>query len=105
GAAIAAAAHPAAFLADLPEPQRTEAAQAATRLLRALQAGRDFKTFGQCSTCRQFQRETRGLRCGLTGERLTRADARLTCRGHGPAASRPRSERGAAPSTSARCAT
>lgn len=60
------------------------ATRAARELLRVLQAGRGYQTFGQCSSCVHLQEEGKLLRCGLTGERLRRAETSKICREHSP---------------------
>lgn len=82
GSRVAAAAHPASFLQELPAAGRREALSAAIALLRALQAGRGFRSFGQCQTCHHFGGETGAFRCGLTGEGLTQLDSTKICREH-----------------------
>ncbi len=82
GAHIAEVAHPAAFLRDLPAEQQQETLTAALRVLRSLQAGRGFRSFGQCRTCRHFSSSGDGHRCGLTGEALSDADSTKICREH-----------------------
>lgn len=82
GRVIVKSAFPAGFLADMAEDNQTDAGHAAVSLLRALQAGRNFRTFGQCRSCVHFQREGSRHVCGLTGERLTRADSLRICREH-----------------------
>ncbi len=82
GQAIVEAAHPAPALTRLPDAEQAEALAAAIRLLRALQAGRGFKTFGQCRTCAHLRREGPALRCGVTGQALTQGDASRICREH-----------------------
>lgn len=63
------------------DDQRSATA-AARELLRVLQAGHDYQTFGQCRTCVHLQSEGKRLRCGLTGERLRRAETLKICREH-----------------------
>ncbi len=82
GHMIVKSAHPAGFLTDMADDHQTDAGHAAVELLRALQAGRNFRTFGQCRTCVHFKREGSQHACGLTGERLTRADSLRICREH-----------------------
>lgn len=82
GHAIAAAAHPARFLHDLPSSQQQQTLSAALAVLRALQAGRQFKSFGQCDSCRHFLRDGSPYRCGLTSEALGEDDAIKICREH-----------------------
>lgn len=82
GRAIVDGTHPAAFLAETPDEDVAEAQKAATELLRILQRGRGFRTFGQCQSCSKFETSGTRFRCGLTGERLTRADSKLICREH-----------------------
>lgn len=54
-------------------------------LLRALQTGNQYKTFGVCQSCR-FHRieEDDSRRCGLTGETLQLSDGEKICREHQP---------------------
>lgn len=60
-----------------------------TRLLRELQAQRGGRSFGVCETCAHLRRETaRRLRCGLTGDELSREDSKRICREHSVAAAR-----------------
>ena len=51
-------------------------------LLTALQKASGQQSFGVCRTCRYFQRETGGFRCGITLEVLSAADSELICREH-----------------------
>ncbi len=82
GERIARLAHPASFLTELPATRQTDAVTAALAILRALQAGRAFRTFGQCQTCRHFGNDDGAFRCGLTGEALSAADSTKICREH-----------------------
>ena len=52
------------------------------RLLAGMQRATGNRSFGICETCRFFQREEEGFRCGLTGEGLSVEDSRLICREH-----------------------
>ncbi len=55
-------------------------------LLRSMQHANDFKTFGQCSTCRHnIKHSDDKYMCGLTNEALSRSDIELICREHEPA--------------------
>ncbi len=54
-------------------------------LLSGLQRGSGARAFGVCHTCEHFTRESRGYRCGLTGERLERHESELICRDHSAA--------------------
>ena len=74
--------YPAAFLEELDAPNLRDASSAAVELLRAIQAVHDFRSFGQCQTCAHFKRDGTRFRCGLTTERLTRADSLRICREH-----------------------
>lgn len=79
---IVASTHPLGILAETKERDVAEAEKAAVELLRVLQRGRGFRTFGQCRTCAQFERRGTTSRCGLTGERLSREDSLRICREH-----------------------
>lgn len=85
GVAIAEAARPASFLAELPQDEQADALVAALGVLGSLQAGRGFRTFGECKTCSYFQREGGKFQCGFTLESLTDADSLKICREHKPA--------------------
>lgn len=85
GAAIAEAARPASFLAELPQDEQADALVAALGVLGSLQAGRGFRTFGECKTCSYFQNKGGKFQCGLTLETLTDADSLKICREHKPA--------------------
>ena len=82
GARIAARAHPASFLRELPSRQQQETLSAALGVLRALQAGRGFRSFGSCHTCEHFTLSGDGHRCALTGEPLSDEDSTRICREH-----------------------
>lgn len=52
-------------------------------LLTSMQKGNDFKTFGQCATCRHNTKVSSSeIICGLTKESLSRTDVNLICREH-----------------------
>ncbi|PLW67089.1 MarR family winged helix-turn-helix transcriptional regulator [Pseudohalioglobus lutimaris] len=54
-------------------------------LLRSMQQANNFKTFGQCATCRHNIRLTDDeYVCGLTEEALSGEDIELICREHKP---------------------
>ncbi|MBQ0784411.1 MAG: MarR family transcriptional regulator [Amphritea sp.] len=54
-------------------------------LLRNMQHANNFKTFGQCSTCRHnIKHSDDKYMCGLTNEALSRPDIELICREHEP---------------------
>lgn len=54
-------------------------------LLRAAQQANDFKSFGQCASCRHnIKSDTGDYLCGLTKEPLTRTEIQLICREHEP---------------------
>jgi len=54
-------------------------------LLRSVQHANNFKSFGQCDSCRHNIRLDNGdYFCGLTKEPLTRIDIKLICREHEP---------------------
>lgn len=74
--------YPAAFLEELDGSNLRNATSAGVELLRAIQSVHDFRSFGQCQTCAHFQRDGTRFRCGLTSERLTRADSLRICREH-----------------------
>ncbi len=82
GNAVADDAFPAPGLPSL-APDRQDAVEAAAvELLRALQAGRGFRSFGQCRTCALFERRGSRFWCGLTQERLSTPDSLRICREH-----------------------
>lgn len=57
--------------------------QQLTRLLQNLQAAHGQRAFGQCDSCRHFQKEGPGrYRCGITQDPLSREDSALLCRDH-----------------------
>lgn len=82
GRAIVADAYPAALLRGVGSEAAEASAEALTELLRALQRGHGFRSFGVCRTCRFFQPAGAAGRCGLTGERLSRIDVTRICREH-----------------------
>ena len=51
-------------------------------LLTELQKAGGQRSFGVCRTCRFFQRERQGFRCGLTLDTLSDSDSLLICREH-----------------------
>jgi DNA-binding MarR family transcriptional regulator len=53
-------------------------------LLRELQTAGGHHTFGPCRTCSHLCEEGDRFRCGLTGERLVKADTLKICREHTP---------------------
>lgn len=54
-------------------------------LLKSMQQGNDFKTFGQCATCRHnIKHSSNETICGLTKEALSSKDVELICREHEP---------------------
>lgn len=54
-------------------------------LLEGMQQANDFKTFGQCATCKHNTRYSSGETiCGLTKETLSNKDVELICREHEP---------------------
>lgn len=82
GQAVASDAYPAGLFRGLSRDDLAQAEPALEPLLRQLQAANGFRAFGQCSTCRFFQRRSRGGRCGLTGEDLSASDTKKICREH-----------------------
>ncbi len=82
GLALVADAVPTPALSELPKEEVEASTAALLSLLRAMQAARGFRTFGECRTCRHFQRGRSGGVCGLTTEPLTQADTRRICREH-----------------------
>ncbi|MGF1645242.1 MAG: MarR family winged helix-turn-helix transcriptional regulator [Thiotrichales bacterium] len=53
------------------------------QLLRGLQVRNGHRSFGECRTCRHFQRiGDIEFRCGLTGEPLSEGDSRQICQEH-----------------------
>lgn len=82
---LRAAATPAALLsagAALAPGDRARLEAGLEALLRALQVENGGQPFGLCRTCRHFQVEPGGARCGLTREPLSERDAGLLCREH-----------------------
>ena len=56
-----------------------------TTLLTAMQKANDFKSFGQCASCRHNLKLDSGeYFCGLTNEPLSSVDTELICREHEP---------------------
>lgn len=54
-------------------------------LLKQVQRANDFKTFGQCATCRHnIKLSAKEYRCGLTQESLSSKDVELICKEHEP---------------------
>lgn len=52
-------------------------------LLHSLQSANNFKTFGQCDTCRHnIKSSPNQYLCGLTNEPLTKKETMLRCREH-----------------------
>ena len=84
GRAIAAEVTPVPTIGELEAGVAEEHAAGLRGLLSTLQRQRGGRTFGLCRTCSHFQREPRGFRCGLTGEKLSREDSLLHCREHAP---------------------
>ncbi len=82
GAQIAEAAHPASFLGGLPIRHQRQTLAAALEVLRALQEGGGFRSFGQCRSCRHFLRDGKAAQCGLTGEPLSDEETTQICREH-----------------------
>ena len=82
GRTVVAATYPTAILRALPSDVSDDATTALTQLLTTLQRANDSRTFGICHTCRFFEPRSRGGRCGLTGEPLSRADTTKLCREH-----------------------
>ena len=82
GEVIVAEAYPAGCYADLGDTAAAAFSNALEQQLRALQRSNDFKTFGQCGTCRFFEPRSRGGHCSVTGEALSRVDATKICREH-----------------------
>jgi DNA-binding MarR family transcriptional regulator len=70
-----------------------------TRLLQRLQQARGGRSFGVCRTCRFFQREAAGYRCGLTQEALSDDDGGRLCREHEAPSTRDRKNPATARST------
>lgn len=82
GNAVADDAFPTPHLRSLAPDRRDAVEAAAVELLRTLQAGRGYRTFGQCRTCAMFERRGSRFRCGLTQERLSTPDSLRICREH-----------------------
>ena len=54
-------------------------------LLNSMQQANDFKTFGQCATCKHnIKQSSTETICGLTKETLSRKEVELICREHEP---------------------
>lgn len=54
-------------------------------LLKGIQQANNFKTFGQCDTCRHNSKQASGeYMCGLTKEALSSDEIKLICREHEP---------------------
>lgn len=54
-------------------------------LLRTVQRANNFKSFGQCASCRHnIKSRTGDYFCGLTKEPLTKTETKLICREHEP---------------------
>ncbi len=68
-------------LAELPSSGRDLTRQL-EGLLRGIQRAGGLASFGVCHTCKHFQREPDGFRCGLTAEPLSASDSELICREH-----------------------
>lgn len=68
--------------ANLTDRELTRLEEDLTHLLQRLQQARDWRSFGVCQTCRFFQQEASGFRCGLTQEALSQDDSNLICREH-----------------------
>ncbi len=75
-------AYPAPVLSSVPEQLETETVDALKSVVAALQRANGMRSFGQCETCRMFEKMPRGGRCGLTGEPLSITDKGLLCREH-----------------------
>lgn len=72
----------ASALKGLPARQAERLTAALQDLLRSVQDHNGLRSFGVCRTCRFNQPLPDGMRCGLTGETLSDADAELICREH-----------------------
>ena len=69
-------------LSHLPPDTRRGLENGLLELLHQLQAARGFRSFGVCRTCRYFQPEGAGFRCGLTQELLDLEQSVKICREH-----------------------
>ncbi|MCC6806560.1 MAG: winged helix-turn-helix transcriptional regulator [Deltaproteobacteria bacterium] len=69
-------------VAALPKATQRRLAAELRGLLLALQQRNGGRSFGVCATCQHFRRETDGFRCGLTEERLSKADSLKICYEH-----------------------
>ena len=82
GRAVVREAYPTPLLELLPSTAAGDAVPVLEDLLRSLQLTGGLRTFGICHTCRHFQPKSRGGRCGLTQEHLSRGDVNRICREH-----------------------
>ena len=70
-------------LEQMPEVEQDSIPDVLDKLLRAMQAANQLRTFGVCKTCRHHRIETDGQhRCALTGEFLENVDIDKICREH-----------------------
>ena len=67
---------------DLDAGESATLRQQLLSLLKAMQEGNQYKTFGQCRSCPYLHKENKRFRCGLTNEGLKQSDTRLLCREH-----------------------
>ena len=75
-----------AALEGLSDDQRRRLEASLVEFLTALQRTQGGRRFGVCRTCRLFEQEGDGFRCGLTGEPLSPVETGKRCREHEPAA-------------------
>ncbi|WP_415892274.1 MarR family winged helix-turn-helix transcriptional regulator [Neptuniibacter sp. PT8_73] len=69
-------------LSNLGEAEETELADLLCRLLVLLQKQNNYRSFGQCKTCRHNQKREDGYFCGLTQELLSEKEITLICLEH-----------------------
>lgn len=89
GQAIVSAVFPTALFVNTGADVGGDRVTAMEDLLRSVQRANGSRTFGQCHTCRFFERRARGGRCGLTLEPLSTADTGKICREHETPATAP----------------
>jgi len=67
---------------QLTKQQQTDVENKLIQLLTSIQAGNNFRSFGQCTTCIHNRKTSDGFLCGLTQETLSIDDTLLICREH-----------------------
>jgi MarR family transcriptional regulator, negative regulator of the multidrug operon emrRAB len=82
GEEVVAQAYPAPPLLQIPDDVVADSVEALQTFLQSLQLANGARSFGVCASCRFYQIEGEGGRCGLTEEALTPLDSTKICREH-----------------------